>query len=57
MVDGVIGEDTELVAQAAGQAPKPKHEHALILLQLMEEIIAKDVHRIRGIVILTHVLV
>ena len=57
MVDGVIGEDTERVAGAAAQAIKQKHEHALILLQLMVEMIAKDLHRTQGIVTLTHVLV
>ena len=57
MVDGVIGEDTELVTGAAGQAPKQKEEHALILLQLMVEMIAKDIRRPQGIVTLTHVLV
>ena len=57
MVDGVIGEDMDLVARAAEQATKQKHEHALILFQLMVEMIAKEIHRTQGIVTLTHVLV
>ena len=57
MVDGVVGEDGELVTGAAGQATKQKHEHVLILLQLMVEMIAKDIRRPQGIVTLTHVLV
>ena len=57
MVDGVIGEDTELVARAAGEETKQKHEFAPILLQLMVEMIAKDIHCTQGIVTLTHVLV
>ena len=57
MVDGVIGEDTELVAGAAGQAPKQKHEHALILLQLMVEINVKEIRLTQRNVKLRNVLV
>ena len=43
MVDGVVGEDGELVTEAAGQETKQKHEHVLILLQLMVEINVKEI--------------
>jgi hypothetical protein len=56
MVDGVIGEDTEHVARAAGQAIKQKHEHAQILLQLLVEMNAKEIRLTQGSVTLTHVL-
>ena len=40
MVDGVIGEHTELVAKAAEQEAKRKQEHALILSEVMVKLLA-----------------
>ena len=36
MADGVVGEHTEVVTGVAGQVTKQKHEHVLILLQLLK---------------------
>ena len=57
MVDGVIGEDTELVARAAGQAAKQEYERVLILPQLMVEMNVKGLRQTQGNVKLRNVLV
>ena len=57
MVDGVVGEHTEVVAGVAGQVTKQKHEHVLILLQLMVEINVKEIRLTQRNVKLRNVLV
>ena len=42
MVDGAIGEDTELVAKAVEPDDKQKYEHVLTQRQLMVEIHVAD---------------
>ena len=57
MVDGLYGVHTPDVQRPVGVEPKHVVVHVQILLQLMVEMIAKDLHRTQGIVTLTHVLV
>ena len=57
MVDGVDGEHTEVVIGVAGQVTKQKHEHVLILLQLMVEMNAKEIRLTQRNVKLRNVLV
>ena len=57
MVDGVVGEHTEVVTGVAGQVTKQKHEHVLILLQLMVEINVKEIRLTQRNVKLRNVLV
>ena len=42
MVDGAIGEDTELVAKAVEPDDKQKYEHVLTQHQLMAEVNVVD---------------
>ena len=57
MVDGVVGEHTEVVTGVAGQVTKQKEEYVLILLQLMVEMNAKDLRLTQGNVKLRNVQV
>ena len=57
MADGVVGEHTEVVIGVAEQVTKRKHEHALILLQLMVEINVKEIRLTQRNVKLRNVLV
>ena len=57
MADGVVGEHMEVVTGVAEQVAKQKHEHVLILLQLMVEINVKEIRLTRRNVKLRNVLV
>ena len=57
MADGVVGEHTEVVTGVAEQVTKQKHEHVLILLQLMVEINVKEIRLTQRNVKLRNVLV
>ena len=57
MADGVVGEHTEIVTRVAEQVTKQKHEHVLILLQLMAEINVKEIRLTQKNVKLRNVLV
>ena len=57
MADGVVGEHTEVVIKVAEQVTKQKHEHVLILLQLMVDINVKEIRLAQRNVKLRNVLV
>ena len=57
MADGVVGEHTEVVTGVAEQVTKQKHEHILILLQLMVEINVQEIRLTQRNVKLKNVLV